>query len=124
MTRAGLRGYAQIINTHTHTPDSSVRKARCLYTRIVPRANGGGIGVGGENVEGNGVRGGNGDEDEGGDGSSEDGNGDGDENGIGVGGGEAKMRKKMHNNCRRDQAFSFRTRHHLCKQGVALAGTR
>ena len=54
-------------------PDSSVRKDRCLYTRIVPRgvtwsegregANGvgGRIGVGGENADGNKVGCGNGD---------------------------------------------------------------
>ena len=35
-----------------------------------------------------------------------------------------KKRKKPHENCRRDQALSFRMRHHLCRQGVALAGTR
>ena len=34
------------------------------------------------------------------------------------------MRKKPHKNCRRDQALLFRTRHHLCRQGLALAGTR
>ena len=54
----------------------------------------------------------------------EDGNGDGNEDGIGEGEGEAKKRKKPHNNCRSDQALLFRTRHHLCRQGVALAGTR
>ena len=56
--------------------------------------------------------------------SSGDGDEDGNEEGIGVGGGEVKKRKKPDNNCRRDQALSFRTHHHLCKQGVALAGTR
>ena len=35
-----------------------------------------------------------------------------------------KKREKPHKSCRRDQALSFRTRHHLCRQGVALAGTR
>ena len=29
-----------------------------------------------------------------------------------------------HKNCRRDKALLFRTRHHLCRQTVALAGTR
>ena len=53
---------------------------------------------------------------------NEDGNGN--EDGIGEGGGESKKRKKSHKNCRRDQALSFRTmkRHHLCRQGVTLAG--
>ena len=52
-----------------------------------------------------------------------DGNGDGNEDGIVENGGGAKKRKKPHKNCRRDQALLFRTRHHLCRQGVALAGT-
>ena len=62
--------------------------------------------------------------------SSEDGNGDEDgnrdenENGIGEGGGEAKKTKKSHKNCRRYQALLFRKLHHLCRQEVALAGTR
>ena len=30
---------------------------------------------------------------------------------------------KSHKSCRHDQAFSFRTRHHLCRQGVALKDT-
>ena len=59
---------------------------------------------------------------------SEDGNDDedggGDRNGIGERGGEAKKRKKPHKKCRRAQALSFRTCHHLCRQGVALAGTQ
>ena len=69
-----------------------------------------------------------GNEDESGDGSesgSGDGDGDGnEEDGIGEGGREAKKRKKPHKSCRRDQALSFRTRHYLCRQSVALAGTR
>ena len=32
--------------------------------------------------------------------------------------------KKSHKSCRRDQGYSFHTRHHLCGQGVALAGTQ
>ena len=32
--------------------------------------------------------------------------------------------EEAHKNCRRDQALSFRMRHHLGRQGVALAGTR
>ena len=60
--------------------------------------------------------------------SSRDGDGGADgnsnEDGIGESGGEAKMRKKPYKNCRRDQALSFRKRHHLCSQGVALVGTR
>ena len=36
-----------------------------------------------------------------------------------------KKRKKPHNkSCRRDQALSFHTSRHLCRQGGALAGTR
>ena len=35
-----------------------------------------------------------------------------------------KKRKKPQNNCRRDQAFLFPTRHHLGGEGVAFAGTR
>ena len=57
-------------------------------------------------------------------GRTQDGNGDGNEDGIQEGGGEAKKRKKLHKNCRCDQTTLFRTRHHLCRQGVALAGTR
>ena len=53
-----------------------------------------------------------------------DGNGNGNEDGIREGGGETNERTELHNTCRRDQSFSFRTRHHLCRQGVALAGTR
>ena len=67
--------------------DSSARKVRCLYTRIVPRgnqvrenweeANGseGGIGIGGRNGGGNGAGGGNG---------SVNGDGDGAETGTGM----------------------------------------
>ena len=43
----------------------------------------------------------------------DDGSGNGNEDGIGEPGREAKKRKKPHKNCRRDQAFLFRTRHHL-----------
>ena len=57
---------------------------------------------------------GNGDEDE---------NGNGNEDGIGEGGGEAKKCKKPHKSCRRGQALSFRTHHHLYRQRVALMGT-
>ena len=53
-----------------------------------------------------------------------DGNGNGNEDGIWEGGGGAKKCKKSHKNCRRDQTRSFRTRHHLCRQEVALEGTR
>ena len=53
-----------------------------------------------------------------------DGNGDGNEDGIRAGGGEANQRKKPHMTCRRNQPFSFRMHYHLCRQGVALAGTR
>ena len=51
-------------------------------------------------------------------------NGDGNEKGIREGGGEPNKRMKPHKTCRRDQSYSFRTRHHLCRSGVALAGTR
>ena len=51
-------------------------------------------------------------------------NGDGNEDRIGEGGGEVKKLNKPHKNCRRDQALLFRTRHHLCRQGLALVGTR
>ena len=54
----------------------------------------------------------------------EDGNRDGNEDGIGEGGRKAKKRKKPHNSCRHDQALLLRTRHHLCRQGVALAVIR
>ena len=40
-----------------------------------------------------------------------DGNGDGNEDGIREGGGETNERTELHNTCRRDQPFSFRTRH-------------
>ena len=53
-----------------------------------------------------------------------DGNRDGNENGIGEGRGDAKKRKKPHENCRHDQTLSFRTRHYLCRRGVALTSTQ
>ena len=46
-----------------------------------------------------------------------DGNGDGNEGGIREDGGEANGRKKSHK-------LPLRTRHHLCRQEVALAGIR
>ena len=49
---------------------------------------------------------------------------DGIENEIGEAEGEAKKRKKKRKNCRRDQALLFRTRHHLGRKRVTLAGTR
>ena len=49
---------------------------------------------------------------------------DGNEDGISKDGGEVNERKRPYTTCRRDQPFSFRTRHHLCRQGVALASTR
>ena len=61
--------------------------------------------------------------------SSGDGIGDNDrktdrsEDGIGESGGEEKKRKKPHKSCRRDHALSFRIRHHLYRQGVALVDT-
>ena len=54
----------------------------------------------------------------------EDGKVDGSEDEIKKGKGEARESKKLHKRCRRDHTFSFRTRHHLCRQAVALAGTR
>ena len=53
----------------------------------------------------------------------ESGNGDVNEDGIGEGGGEAKKHKKPHNSCRCN-VLPFRTYHHLCRQGVGLAGTQ
>ena len=35
-----------------------------------------------------------------------------------------KKRKKQLKSCRREQALSFRTRHHLSREGLALAGNR
>ena len=49
---------------------------------------------------------------------------DGNEDGISKDGEEVNGRKKPYTTCRRDQPFSFGTRHHLCRQGVALASTR
>ena len=57
-------------------------------------------------------------------GLSQDRNGKGNKDVIREGGEEAKRRKKPYENCRRDQELLFRTRHHLGRQGVALAGTR
>ena len=54
----------------------------------------------------------------------EDGDEDASEDGIGEGGRDVKKREKPHKNCRRYQALLFRTLHHLCRQGVTLAGTR
>ena len=34
------------------------------------------------------------------------------------------MRLKSRESCRRDQAISIRTHHHICRQGVAFSGTR
>ena len=84
-----------------------------------------GVEARGRTQDGNGGKNGDGNESSSGDGNGdEDGNGDGNEDGIGEGGGEAKKRKKPLKNRRRDQALSFRTRHYLRRQGVALAGTR
>ena len=54
--------------------------------------------------------------------SNGDGNGDAGEDGIREGVGE--VNEKPHESCRHDRALSFPTCHHLCRQGVALAGTR
>ena len=54
----------------------------------------------------------------------EDGEKDSNEDGIGEGRAKAKKLKEPHKNCRRDQALSFRTRHHPCRQGMVLGGTR
>ena len=51
-------------------------------------------------------------------------NGDGNDNTIREGGGKAKKHIQTRKSCRRDQALSFRARHHLCRQGVVLAGTQ
>ena len=54
----------------------------------------------------------------------ENGHEDRNEGGIGEGGGDVNKRKKRHKNCRRDQTLLFRTRHHLGRYEVALAGTQ
>ena len=54
----------------------------------------------------------------------EDGSGDEDGNGIGEGGAGVEKHREPFKSCRRKQALSFRMRHHLCRQGVALAGTQ
>ena len=75
-------------------------------------------------LDGNRDGSGDGNESSSGDGNGdEDGNGDGNEDGIGEGGGEAKKCKKPHKSCRHDQALEFQTRYHLCRLGMALAGT-
>ena len=80
-----------------------------MYNLIHTRARRGGRGGGG------------GDESSSGDGNGdENGNGDGNEDEIGEGGRETKKSKKPHKSRRRDQALSFRTRHHLYKQRVRL----
>ena len=73
--------------------------------------NRGGSGDGNEISSGDG----NGDEDE---------KGDGNEGGFGEGGREAKKHNKPPKNYKRDQPLLFRTRYHLCRQGVALTGTQ
>ena len=108
-------------------------------------ANGAGasIGVGGGNGDGHGVGNGVGNGDMNGDGDGDgagtrsitgvegnegtqngngDGSGDGNESSRGNGNWIAECRRGKSG--RRDQALSFRTRHHLCRQGVALASTR
>ena len=92
--------------------------------------NGDGAGTG----TGMGTRGrtqdGNGDGSRDGDESSSSGDENGHENGYRDGNvdtmgevkGEASKRNKPQQSCRRDQALSFRTRHHLCRQRVALEG--
>ena len=91
---------------------------------------GGGAGTGtgtvvetrGRTQNGNGDRSGDGNESSSGGGNGdEDGNEKGD---VDEGGEEAKKGKKPHKKCRRDQALSFRTHHHLCKRGMSLASTR
>ena len=85
-------------------------------TRVETR---GCIQVGNEDGRGDGNESSSGDEN-----GDEDGNGDGNEDGIGEGGEEAKKRKKPLKHCLRDQTLSLRTRHHLCRQRVTLAGAR
>ena len=86
-------------------------------------ANVGGIGVGDVTGDGNGSRAGTRTGVEANEGAQH-GNEDKDGDGNGEDGGKAKKRMKPRKSCRRDQALSFRTRHHLCRQGVALAGTQ
>ena len=134
--------------THTHT-GSEVREGTNGAGGVirVGVGNGDGNGVGGGNgdvngdgdgagtgtgvetrgrtQDGNGDGSGHGNESSSGDrNGDEGGNGDGNEDGIGEDGGEAKKGKKPHKSCRRNPALSFRTHHHLCRQRVALAGTR
>ena len=86
---------------------------------------GAGVETLGQTQYGNGDGSGDGNESSSEDGNGgEDGYGDGNEDGIGEGGGDTKKRKKPHKNCRRDQALLFRMHRHLCRQGVAIAGTR
>ena len=105
------------------------RERRCRRTKERKMGTGAGAGPGfeahGRTQDGNEVGSGDGNQSSSGDGNGdEDGNGDGNGDGIGDGGGEAKKRKKTHKNRRHDQALLFRTRRHLFRQGVALAGTR
>ena len=75
----------------------------------------------GANGVGDGIKVGGGD----GDGNChEDVNVDGNWDRIREGEGEAKRRTEPRKRYRRDQALSFRTHHCLCRQRVALAGTR
>ena len=124
-----------LINTHTHTHTHNLcREGVALASTRQLRSQGpvsvhahrtegvtGSEGREGANGVGGGIGVGGGNESSSGDGNGDE---DGNEDVIGEGGGEAKKRKKPHKNCRRDQALLFRTRHHLCRQGVALAGTR
>ena len=106
------------IHTHTHTNESSSGDGNRAGT-------GTGVESRGRTQDGNGDGSGDGNESSSGDGNEdEDGNGDRNEDGIGECGGEAKKRKKPHKNYRRDWTLSFRTRHHLCRQRVALADIR
>ena len=89
-------------------------------------ADGAGTGTGvetrGRTQDGSGDGSGDGNESSSRDGNGdEDGNGGGSDDGIREGGGESKKRNK---NCTRDQALSFRTRHHLCRQKMTLMSTR
>ena len=102
-------------NKHTHTHTHT-----CTHTEM-----GTGVENGGRTQDENGDGSKDGNESNSGDGNGDENrNGDGIENGIYEGRGKAKKRKKPHKRCRRDQALSFRTRNHLCRQGVAFAETR
>ena len=93
------------INTHTHI------LAPLDTRRRTQDGSGDGSGDGNNSSSGDG----NWEEDE---------KGDENEDGIGGSGREAKKRRKTHKGSRHDRTLSFRTHRYLCREGVALSGTR